>query len=166
MVTFWSGCFVSSGIPTVMTNGRHHTIGWGVSYLALSTGSTPTVGSSRIRSSGFCSRAAPRDTRRLWPPLGHPGGGGKKGQRSSQLNLRHKTAGPGCFILSFITLFHIGGALYYRLVKEQVRHAVLCCSYQERLSYKVRQRTVSTTSESEQSVTRSSLKTKTPFHGQ
>lgn len=38
-------------------------------YLALSTGSTPTVGSSRMSSSGFWSRAAPRDTLRLWPPL-------------------------------------------------------------------------------------------------
>lgn len=36
----------------------------GYTYLDLSTGSTPTVGSSRMSSSGFWSRAAPRDTLR------------------------------------------------------------------------------------------------------
>lgn len=40
-------------------------------YFALSTGSTPTVGSSNMSSSGFWSRAAPRETLRLWPPLQH-----------------------------------------------------------------------------------------------
>lgn len=38
-------------------------------YLDLSTGSTPTVGSSRMSSSGFCSKAAPRDTLLRCPPL-------------------------------------------------------------------------------------------------
>lgn len=38
-------------------------------YLDRRTGSTPTVGSSRMRRSGFWSSAAPRDTLRFWPPL-------------------------------------------------------------------------------------------------
>lgn len=38
-------------------------------YLCLSKGSTPTVGSSRISSSGSCMRATAKDTRLCWPPL-------------------------------------------------------------------------------------------------
>jgi len=38
-------------------------------HLSLSKGSTPTVGSSRISSSGSWRRATQNDTRRIWPPL-------------------------------------------------------------------------------------------------
>ena len=38
-------------------------------HLCRKSGSTPTVGSSRIKSSGSCIRATAKDTRRCWPPL-------------------------------------------------------------------------------------------------
>ena len=38
-------------------------------YLFLSMGSTPTVGSSRIKSSGLCRRDTANDTLRCCPPL-------------------------------------------------------------------------------------------------
>lgn len=38
-------------------------------HLCRKRGSTPTVGSSRIKSSGSCIRATAKDTRRCWPPL-------------------------------------------------------------------------------------------------
>ena len=38
-------------------------------YFILRSGSTPTVGSSRISSSGFCSNATDNDTLLIWPPL-------------------------------------------------------------------------------------------------
>ena len=37
--------------------------------LALTTGSTPTVGSSRINNFGLCNRATAKDNLRFWPPL-------------------------------------------------------------------------------------------------
>jgi hypothetical protein len=40
-------------------------------YFCLSNGSTPTVGSSRMSSSGLCTMAAARETRLCWPPLGY-----------------------------------------------------------------------------------------------
>lgn len=40
-----------------------------LSYLARRTGSTPTVGSSRMTKGGFWSRATAKDTRRCCPPL-------------------------------------------------------------------------------------------------
>lgn len=50
-------------------------------YLARKTGSTPTVGSSRIRSCGFWSRAAPSETRRRWPPLNKVNKKGRNGRK-------------------------------------------------------------------------------------
>lgn len=38
-------------------------------YLALNTGSTPTVGSSNMRSCGSWSNATAKDTLLSWPPL-------------------------------------------------------------------------------------------------
>lgn len=40
-------------------------------HFCLSIGSTPTVGSSRISSSGLCTMAAARETRLCCPPLGY-----------------------------------------------------------------------------------------------
>lgn len=55
-------------------------------YLDRRTGSTPTVGSSRMRRSGFWSSAAPRDTLRFWPPL--------KTQKHKCHNKGKKNIGP------------------------------------------------------------------------
>jgi len=70
----WNDVMTSNSIFRLMWS-RSHT------YLALRMGSTPTVGSSRISSSGFCSRAAPRDTRRFWPPLWPTHTGNREGSK-------------------------------------------------------------------------------------
>ncbi len=40
-----------------------------ITYFSLNNGSTPTVGSSRIKSLGSCNKAHIIETRRLCPPL-------------------------------------------------------------------------------------------------